>query len=179
MWRLMKRWHGGRRKYVESEGWVMDGWMKGAVLVGGEVGVEMRREEGAERLILWHHIGSYKLREWSPLHWRGSVLEAGSTEEEEEAAAAASQTCSSSPFSCAWPLTLWTRSLLSWSSVLIFGGFCSFSSSRCRLSWRVCSSSASHVGDFVQVSPRALPTGPQLWFCDLFRLLSTLFKVTK
>lgn len=136
-WRLMKWWHGDRRE-ESRERWV-DRWMKGAVWEGG--GGDEERRWGGERLILWHHIGSYKLREWNPLHFttsqktarKGSVFGAGREEEEEkgeeeEEKSAASLQTPSLPV-CVWTLTLWTRFLirgiLQWG--ILFPCFCLFS----------------------------------------------------
>lgn len=123
-WRLMKRSHGDRRdEETRREPWT-DGWMKGAVLVGGKAGGgEERRGEGVERLILWHHIGSYKLREWSPtaLHKQPGNCNKGEAwlELKEEKKKKQQQhhyklLLQASFAVCVWPVPIWTRPLLRW-----------------------------------------------------------------
>lgn len=63
-----RRWRDGR----------MDGWMGGW---GGGGRRTKRRRRMVERWIPWHHVGSYKVREWSPGHLLSNQREAaGATE---------------------------------------------------------------------------------------------------
>lgn len=140
---------------------------------GGIVGMEMRRGGGkvwgeVKSLIVWHHIGSYILREWSQLHFTSNQRAAKETETQEAAAAAAWLSAPLQPLSAFWPLTLWTRLICRcihqcWNRFFFFGVCLLFFSSRCRHSWLVCFSSVSHVAHFAQVSNKSVWKG----FCVL------------
>lgn len=154
-----------KRRGVGGSGW--EGWDKD----------EEKRWVGAgvKRLMLWHHMGSYILREWSPLHFTSkqeAVRTSESLRRRTRRKRSSSITLNFSPASsvASEPLTLWTktRPQVNFSVQKPFTSHGSPLSSGCRHSWLVWFFSVSHAAHFAQVSNRHLSTGSLLLFIIWF-----------